>query len=300
MDIIRFMFLKTKVSYMANKLIQFKVILLIFISLTICYKSSAGGPWVSEKGKGYAHLSYTGLSYDRGINANIFKKIEDITIQPYFQLGLGHNLGIEITAPFKRINSSGPVGLDVSNSLTHVENGNLNAFGNVNLTLKKMLKDSPFPMGYGLNISTPSRNTISSQLYTGYDAWGINPFISIGRGTSTGYSYATLGYKWLSNGYSDLIQFEIETSGKIEMGNTKLYIGGAINSSIPTNEYKTTGTRSEQTLLYTNGAGYISPGIKILIQLPNKLEITASGFGAFWGKFVAAVPAASLGLGYKW
>ena len=282
----------------------FKKSALTALFLLVLSNLFANSPWVPKKGKGYALFSYTKINYSSGINSNeLFKTVEDATLQPYFQFGLGNNWGITGFAPYKIVETNGPEGPDttVSSDFVNVDNGRLSAFGNIGLELKKSKKIGSLQVGYSVEVTTPSfENDELRQLFTGYDAWGIKPTFSIGKGGNGGYTQGSIGYKWLSNNYVDLIQFSGEAATKLDLKPVNVFLAFAINGSIPVGDENLNDERSEQTLLYTNGAGYVSPGLKIIVQLPIGLEFTASGFGAFWAESAPSAGTGTIGIAYKW
>ncbi len=277
------------------------------------------GPWVPVLGGGYAQFSATPMWYSSAHGTDMQMNVVDNTYQYYMEYGIGKSWGLKTIVPFKSIRSAYYSGdrLSFHPINAYPLEGELKGLGNSIIEISRSLRQ--YPSGYyrkrkldysvGCALMLPPTNVdIPKELYPGFNALGVKPKVSIGRSGGDHYRYVDVGYLMLSNGYADLFQLEAEYGLTIrnrglreyrEYG-TKLLVAISLNTSVPVGDISNADYKSESTVLYSNTAGYVCPGIKGIYQLNNGLEFNTAIFGAVWGRLVAAVPSVTVGVGYKW
>jgi hypothetical protein len=286
-----------------------KLIVVVFL-----LSSAVGfsGPWVPALGGGYAQLSATPMWYSSAHGTTLQKDIIDNTFQYYMEYGIGKGWGLKTIIPIKSIRSTNQLGLELIHGPDpYPTDGELRGIGNTVIEINKgvrlfssgysKVKELGPPVSYGLSFMLPPTKVDAPKaLYPGFNTYGIKPKVSIGGSSNNSYRYMDIGYLILFNDYTDLFQVEAEYGFTVRDKRTKLLLALSLNSSVPVVDIADADYKSEATVLYSNTAGYVCPGVKGIYQLNNGLEFNAAIFGAVWGRLVAAVPSVTIGVGYKW
>lgn len=263
---------------------------------------SFANPWNPKKGAGYAQLSFTSLSYSSGFNIDgdvlaLPKEVYDYTFQGYFDYGITDKWGVTAVLPFKMVGTSSTD----SDTVGLVSNGNLAGLGNVELYVKRNLwSNNGYVAAAELGTLLPALGADAArQLFTGWDDFGIYPRVSIGKGTDKYYGFISLGYVWFSE-FANQTRFSLEVAPKIKVFGMDGYLGLVINGQLTDNSFEDEQPNTPFTYLYSNGAGFVSPGLKMNLQVGKGFEVNLAGMGAFYARFGGGAPTLTVGAAYKW
>lgn len=176
------------------------LLLLICFSFQLLYAQS---PWTRDVGKTYLQLGFTGLSYDaaqvNGERLENFGEINDITLQIYGEYGITQKLEAQLVLPYKMA------------TIKDNNSESISGIGNISLGLKYKLLDKNWKMSSGLLYSVNSIKTDDvSGLSTGFNASTILPYVTVGSSYNKLYYFATIGYGYMTNDYSDYFKANIE------------------------------------------------------------------------------------------
>lgn len=280
---------------------SFLRIITLFLSFSLF-----AGPWTPEKGKGYAQLSWTFLGYNSGFDADgeVFdlpKEVTDQTVQLYSEVGLGKSWSFVGILPFKSVSTETNTEFETDNStdsLIQIPNGSLSGLGNIQVSVKKSISLSKgYQLGFELEGYLPTAQfEADKQLFTGRDDWGVKPSVSIGKGADKYYGFASIGYLFLED-YQSQFQFHFEVAPKFKLGSKTGFIGLVLDVALTGDDYF---VNAPQTYLYSDGSSYVSPGLKINVELAKGFELNLGAYGAFSARFNGASPTLNAGIGYKW
>ena len=161
------------------------VYLLTIGFLFVAHQSKAGGPWVLGKKKGFAQIGATFLNYSsvynsEGVSNGIGFEVTDNTFQLFTEYGISDKMNVKLILPFKSLEAQSGAASE-----------SLSGLGNVTIGVKRLLVDKSFKFSGGLDVSM---NTIQSEssagLRTGYDAFGVTPYLSVGTSKGKFYVFA--------------------------------------------------------------------------------------------------------------
>ena len=240
----------------------------------LCLSSSmvAQSPWTPGHNKGYSHLAFSTLyKYNQIFEGNLNNltpldgTISEFTLQSYTEYGIGDQLGIILSVPLRSITTAPAA------TSTLIGSGDLIGLGNIELGLKYKILDGATTAALGLTVSLNTSREHSDEnlgIRTGYDAVGVSPFLSIGRGFDRSYLYGNIGYEANSNDFSDFLKFEIEYGRKYW---DQLWIIAAFNlKEIASKSEKTFAPAQALTRLYINDQFYNSLSLKLIYEQSDK------------------------------
>jgi hypothetical protein len=287
---------------MSKKTNQLFAIIALF-SL-ISFSSVAQQAWTKEKGKFYAQVGGSALSYSQALNGKLKPSewtalnatFSDITLQAYCEYGITDRLTVSAQLPFKVLSSSKII---APNTL---DEGSLAGFSNIQtaLTLNLYNKEGITVSGK-VNLGLPTAKfEIKTGLRTGFDAFSTEPSILVGFGHAKFFASGELGYAFRSNGYGNRIHAAAQI-GKF-LGARKKWL------SILAFELQKTASNgtyndatSTKTALYLSNQSYLSPTIKLGYKTNDKVTLWLSvGTGiAPITKNIAASLGPSLSVSYQ-
>jgi len=284
---------------MKNRIYFFLLVLVTNISI-------AQGPWAKRKGHGYGQLLFNVVpTYSELFDKNSStgkriteRELSDVTIAPYVEFGVSDRLTLGGSIPFVFVWS----GEASSSEVTPIyPDDNLNALGNINLFGKYTFIDKEWKLAFISDFSLPtSSRNIESGLATGVDAFTFQPKLSIGSSKGKFYYYGFFGYGLRSNNYNDFLSFGIE-GGYGVTDKTKLILNVNRLHNLDNGSSLVDAPSIIETGFYTSFQEYTAFLIKVFAEEVYKdFGLFGSLGGGFSSDSVAASPALSLGVFYKW
>jgi hypothetical protein len=185
-----------------KKTFKIPALLVLIFSQTIYSQ----GPWTKEKGKGYAQIGYSGISYNKvfydGQTLDLASSRSDVTTQIYSEYGISNKFEAQLILPYKFLSRD-------ATSFGGADN--LSGFGNVTIGFKYKLSDKDWKISTGIQYSANSitKNDLKG-FRTGFDANTIFPYLTLGSSTGKYYYFANIGYGYMDNNYSDYVKIGAE------------------------------------------------------------------------------------------
>lgn len=252
--------------------------------LLLSLHTFAQSPWVDDKGSIYAQFSGTTINYDAIFNndgegsQNAFET-SDRTIALYANYSLTDRTGIEINLPFKAVSSN-----DIS----------LSAFGDISLKVKHELFES-FPLTAFAGYTAPTA-TREGTLRTGYQQHGIDLGLSTGFSRNNTFGYLGVGHRYRTD-IPNQISIDTEIGTKANFGKRSLYLIFHIDGAL--NLEETVDPEADESVLYHNNGQYLSPGIKLSLNVISDWWINFGTYGAITASNQGAAPSLSVGIAYN-
>lgn len=278
-----------------------KTFLLLFI-LVLSGIVNAQSPWVQDKGKAYIQLGYNMIPNYKTVFGGTMKfrdlprEVTDNTLQFYGEYGIGESHTIIVLAPYKML-ETGEALENVNPSLIN-SSGKLNAFGNLEIGLKRKLLTGNYTFSTQFNIEAPTGTyDAMTGLRTGYDAWTFTPMLSLGRGFEKAYFYLYAGLPIRTNNYDDFVHMGGEIGLKpVNQFTIAFYtdILAKVADGSRVDPYN-----NQLTIMYVNGQEYYAWGLKGILEIKEKLGFVALFGGAFGGNNVAGQLATNITIYYK-
>jgi hypothetical protein len=271
--------------------------------LSISTSGFAQSPWPQPEKKLLTQLSfniiptYNELYVNQAESYVTERKLQDMTLQGWFEYGLSSKTAFLMILPIK-ILEAGELSADQGTTpFTSV--GSLRAFSNIRFAWKQKWFGQAWIVSSILQLELPTTQyKDESGLRSGYDAWGGSFSLSTGRGFGNAYMFGFLGVGTRSNDYSDYITGGLEVGYRLF---SQLWLAGVFDllQSLQ-NGSREDPLNNQLTGLYLNDQEYLAWGLKIFGEIiPEQLGYSAALFGAFSGNFVAKSPTLNLGLFYR-
>ena len=136
---------------------------------------------------------------------------------------------------------------------------------------------------------------VKTGLRTGYDTWTLTPTLNIGRGFKDFYVQAFTGVNVRFNNYSSNFRLGGEAGYKTFK---RLWIVAYLDMVNSFKNENDTNLPIENLLTgtYVNNQEYVAYGLKGLLEITQKIGVTASFGGAFSGNNVAKRAAINFGV----
>jgi len=273
---------------------RFIPLILLFITVqTGCAQSA----WTKKKGEGFTQLSFSSIAnYNNQFgnpDYNTERTITDNTIQLYTEYGLTDKTTLIANLPFKSLTASSTT---FKNLTPLTEEGNNNALGNIELGIKHQLYKKKWIISGQFNIEANTGNYDNKTgLRTGYNTWSLTPTLNIGRGYKNFYVQAFTGTNIRFNNYSSNFKFGGEAGYKTF---NRLWVVAYLDVVSSFNNEKDGNLPLENLLTgtYVNNQEYAAYGLKGLLEITEKIGVTASFGGAFSGNNVAKKAAINFGV----
>ena len=281
-----------------------KLFILLTISILGLNATQAQQAWTKEKGKFYAQVGTSYLTYTQLLNGKIKPsewqslnaKLTDITVQAYGEYGITDKLTVSAQLPFRLLSVKDVVAPNT------ISAGSLTALGNIQaaLTANFYNKEGIVISGKA-NVALPTaKYDAPTGLRSGFDATSVEPSIMAGIGRSKFFASGEFGYVFRTNSYSNRIHVAGQI-GKFFGKNKKIL--GILNVELM--KSRTNGTyddgTSTKTGLYLDRQDYLSPTIKIGYKATPKVTLWASAGGGLAPitKNIAASPGLSFSVSYQ-
>ena len=281
----------------------------LFYSL-ISVDSNAQGPWAQEKGKGYSQVVFNSISnysslYDERTGTGDTRRTErilsEVVLAAYGEFGINDKLTIGANIPFGMVKSGSA---RVDSIPPQFAEGRLIAFGNVSAIAKYTFIDKKWKAAFltQVGLATAERDT-STGLATGVDTYSLQPTLSFGSSSEDWYYFGYFGYGYRTNDYHDYLTMGAEVGKRLS--NDKILIIMNIHRlhNLGNGSALVDAPAIVETGLHTSFQEYSAFLAKIFVE---DLYKGVGAFGSIGGAFpgekvsVAAAPAMSLGLFYKW
>jgi len=277
--------------------------LLTLLLVVVSISAYAGGPWLTPKGHGFAQVQAIFPAYQySGLLMSHFRDVQGVNrytyngdYGAYLEYGLTDKLDVMTAVPFKYIKTGDLT--DERHFDQLLDEGSLTGLSNYYLGLKYGLIDGDVKVALSLQTRW-NTGTIDYEkgLATGYDANSYGLMLHIGRGSDKQYGFLELGYHYMSNDFSDIIEVNLEHGWKVK---DAWFIAAVLNvrKSLYNGQYD--DTNFAQTGLYPNNQEWIVGGAKISRDLKGGWGLnTALPLVPIYFKQVGFNGAFSLGL-YK-
>lgn len=276
-----------------------------YLLLLLCplpFLSAAQSPWTRSKAGFYAQAAWhfipayeslfpppilTSYSLDRELRENTF--------QLYGEYGITAQTTFTASLPFR----FSKAGRFLGNFATpETKEGSWNGLGNVSLAVRRTLLEGNLRLTGSLRVDLPvDRYDDATGLSTGYDAWTFVPMLSTGMGLGRGYWYAYGGYGLRTNDFSHFLDFGVEAGMRVE----KIWLIGFSEwlHSLE-NGHVNMPFHNRLTGLYVNDQGWLSIGLKSVVEINRFWGVVLSAAGAADGQWVPKRPGFSVGTYFKW
>jgi hypothetical protein len=278
---------------------------LLLITFLVCViQVSAQGPWAPGKGHGYTQLLFNLIPpysqvYDGGSTTReVERELFDFTVAAYGEFGINDQLTVGANIPFILVNTGANTDPMTAPNLP---SSNLASLGNVSVFGKYTLLDQSVKVAFIGQVDLPTSDRDSeSGLSTGVDATTLQPKLSVGGGQNSWFAYGFFGYGYRTNDHHDFLNFGVEGGLKASEDFTVIL---NINRwhNLDNGDPGVDAPNIIETGFYTSFQEYNAFLLKIFAE-----NLIGNGFGGFAsvgggsGTSVAASPALSLGLFYKW
>ena len=278
-----------------------KKIFVLITVLCLCNLIQAQSPWTQEKGGGFAQLSLMAIpSYDSFFNGSEEARVSDrdyseFGMQVYAEYGLFENTSIVLDVPFKILNAG-----ESNVSVLEFEEQRLAGLGNIRLAVRQGILTDGLQLAAQVLAEIPTRSQDDDTgLRTGYDAFTIQPSLSIGGGLGKGYIYGYGGIGFRNNEYSTFWNVGFEGGYRpFEPFWAMLFFD--VYQSFEDGERVANYPYSDSGF-YVNDQAWASLGLKLLYNINDKIGVTAaSTLSAFAGNQVPQSPSVSLGVFTEW
>lgn len=277
---------------------------LLFLATVIIQTSVfAQGPWAAGRGHGYGQLlfntipTYNTLYIGNGNTRETERELSDITIATYLDYGITEKITLNANIPYIFV-SSGDL---VDNSITPLtEEGSLSGLGNITIGGKYTIVQKKLVAAFHLQADLPTRSFDNATgLSTGVDALTVMPKLSFGTSTNNWFLYGYFGYGIRNNDYHHLLNFGVEGGVKVNenvslilnINNIEQLENGLASVDTPTNL---------ETGFYTSIQEFNAFLLKVYAEKIYRNFGGLVSLGGGSGNSVAASPALSLGIFYKW
>lgn len=258
---------------------------LLFLGFLFVSVNSFGqSPWVDDKGSIYAQAAGTFITYegifdsDGNGSENQFET-SDRTFGLFASYSVTNKTGLQVNLPFKSVSAN---------------DSTLNALGDISVKVKHELFQS-FPLTAFAGYTAPT-STREGVLRTGYNQHSIDLGLSTGFSKNSTFGYLGVGHRSRVDIPNQIIiDTEIGTQAKI--GERSLFLIFHIDGALNLEDIE--DPEADQTVLYHNNGQYLSPGIKISLNVINDWFINFGTYGAITATNQGAAPSLTIGIAYN-
>lgn len=260
-------------------------------------------PWARSANGGYVQVGYHTIPAYRqlfgggGSDLPLVRYVTERTLQLYGEYGLDARTTAVVSLPW-RMHERGARTPELPLYIVPTESGRMSGFGNISFALRRQLLSGPLVLGGTLRLDLPS---VSSQpntgLRTGFNAFTVQPSLSVGQGLGRLYWFAYTGLAFRTNNYNHYLN----TGAEAGFALGSLWLIAFLDIVLPfENDARPLQPVRTRTGLYENNQGWLSPGLKALWQVTSRWGVVVSGAGAFWAQYVPKSPGVSAAVFYRW
>jgi hypothetical protein len=281
-----------------------KIFNLFIISTLLTSATNAQQAWTKEKGKFYAQIGGSYLTYNQLLNGESSAKswtklnadFTDMTVQAYGEYGVTNCIMLSAQLPFRLLSSK-----NVTQPTT-ITAGSLTALGNIHaaVTANFYNKDGVVISGKA-NVGLPTAKfDAKTGLRSGFDATSVEPSLLVGYGHAKFFASGELGYVLRNNNYSNRVHVAAQI-GKFFGKSKKLMAILNIELMKSSSDGTYNDGTSAKTGLYLDKQSYLSPTVKLGYKANQKvtLWLSAGGGLAPITKNIAASPGLSFSVSYQ-
>lgn len=264
---------------------------------------SAQSPWARSKAGFYAQGAWQFIpTYSTlfGENAGDMPMVRDVTeniFQMYGEYGVSRKTTVIASLPIVFV-KRGDLNPEFPYVFSRVDSGSISGLGNVNLAIRHQFSAGKVAFAGTLRIGFPaSKYQANTGLRTGYDAFTVVPMLSAGMGFGKAYWFAYGGYGLRTDYYSHFINTGVEGGfhfWRVWAIGFSEYLVSLENGSLAQ------PAPDVYTGLYVNDQGWLSIGLKCIVEFNRFWGVNLTGAGAMWGQYVPQSPAFSIGTYFKW
>ncbi|MBL4754203.1 MAG: hypothetical protein JKY52_11510 [Flavobacteriales bacterium] len=247
---------------------------------------------------GYNYIDGHRIYNNKGPVVQLPYRVQDYTFAAYAEYGLTNELTFIANIPFRALQTHGALRLDTPLNVA-IRKGSLSAFGNIGISVSYGLRQNkPLVLSIQLHYDLPSATFLSSTgLRTGYDTFGVAPYVNVGYTRKNLFYSFKLGYNFRGDTYSDqfINRFEIGILLKEQLF---LIIGHEALLSMHNGDHN--DGSSLQTGLYANNTEYLTYNLKLGYKIKPQLILWLYVSGGYWGNAVLRSPAIGIALSNEW
>ncbi|MEY4903473.1 MAG: hypothetical protein RLZZ292_1288 [Bacteroidota bacterium] len=280
--------------------------LFIFLLLNVFIPKNtiAQQAWTKEKGKFYAQIGASYITYSQLLNGKLSPsewtalnaKFTDVTLQAYGEYGLTNRIMLSGQVPLKVLSSKEIV---QPNTITE---GSLAALSNLQAAVTaNFYNQDGIVLSAKTNIGFPTAKfDAPTGLRSGFDAWSAEPSLLAGFGHAKFFASGELGYVLRGNGYSN----RLHAAGQIgKFFGKKKKVLGIVNIELMKSGDNGTynDATSSKTGLYLDKQSYLSPTFKLGYKNTEKVTLWLSLGGGLAPitKNIAASPGLTFSVSYQ-
>ncbi len=276
----------------------------LLLNVFIPKNTLAQQAWTKEKGKFYAQVGASYLTYSQLLNGKLSPsewtdlnaKFTDITLQAYGEYGITNRITLSGQVPLKVLASKN---ITPPNTITA---GSLAALSNLQAAVTANLYNkNGIVLSAKTTIGLPTATfDAPTGLRSGFDASSAEPSLMAGFGHAKFFTSGEFGYVFRGNGYSNRIHAAGQI-GKFFGKNKKIL--GIVNVELM--KSGDTGTyndaSSSKTGLYLDKQSYLAPTFKLGYKTTDKvmLWLSLGGGLAPITKNIAASPGLTFSVSYQ-
>jgi len=274
--------------------------------LTAFAQAFAGGPWTPGRTEGSVTGSVTPVVYKSyalpdGGSADLRRRVTDVTIGGYFELGITDRLALLGNLELRYAGTS-QKGFDTDDFPLQplLAPDRTFGMGNSSVGFKYRFTGDERNMQFGLSFTTEfpaSNKRIGTGIQTGYDAWTFLPGLHIGQRYVSGFFFYAEAWYGAHTRLSD----EVRVAG--EIGYTFL---SPVSLSLSVSSKQSIHNRIygdgyfAQTGLYLNDQEHLTVGLKIVREISESFGFRMEMSGRFLTEYMAVSPVISAGCYYNW
>lgn len=262
---------------------------------------SAQSPWPRSKAGFYTQVAwhfipeYSEVFVPEGEYHVMDRALSEGTLEWYGEYGLGSRTTITGILPIRFLKNG-----EFLNNFAepNTQEGSLSGFGNISLGIRHQFNKGSMPITGSLRTDfAASAYNDATGLRTGYNALTFLPMLSTGKGYGKYYWFVYGGYGLRTSNYSDFLNVGAEgglKAGKVWIVLFSQWLQPMRNGNIelPYN--------NRLTSLYVNDQGWVSVGIKGMVEINRFWGAVVSFAGAASGQWVPASPGIGAGVYFKW
>lgn len=265
---------------------------------------SAQSPWTRSKAGFYMQGAWqtipeyaTLFGEDGESGTELARKVSENAFQLYGEYGISPKTTVIASIPVV-FNKRGALNPDFPHTFGRLDSGSIAGLGNVYLGVKRQILVKKVALAGTLRVGLPaSEGQSNTGLKTGFDAFTILPSLSAGMGLGRYYWFVYGGYGIRTNEYSHFVNAGAEVGCRL----WKIWLIGFSDCLVSLeNGPRRLPLSDVSSGLYLNDQGWLSFGLKGIVEFNRFWGINLSGTGAFWGQNVPQRPAFSLGAYFKW
>lgn len=262
----------------------------------------AQGPWLQEKGTGFAQFQTTFGSYNSLFVAelddlqSINREVSNVDMGLYGTYGITNDLTIIAHVPLKIVSTGATT--DSLYSTPLLDEGELFGMSNLYFAAKYKILDKNVKAAVSVQShwNTASED-LGKGLATGYLGNSVGFFGHVGGGLDKLYAFADLGYTISGGGYSDYMSLHLEAGYKVVK---PLYVIAHVNIRSSRKNGDFDNATLMQTGLHADNQEWVSWGLRLMYETESNWGASIGMAGAFSANYVGAYPPISVGVFRKW